>query len=80
MWDTYIVHCGKIATWFTNPSQADENGFSQFHLYVCAAFLVKWSDQLIKMNFQEILMFLQALQTRGWTEKNIELLLNEAFI
>ncbi|KAI1612916.1 rab-GTPase-TBC domain-containing protein [Exophiala viscosa] len=65
MWDTYM---------------AEENGFSQFHLYVCAAFLVKWSEQLLKMNFQEILMFLQALPTREWTEKDIELLLSEAFI
>ena len=32
------------------------------------------------MNFQEILMFLQALPTRDWTEKDIELLLSEAFI
>lgn len=60
--------------------QAEETGFSQFHLYVCAAFLVKWSEQLMKMNFQEILMFLQALPTREWTEKDIELLLSEAFI
>lgn len=37
MWDTYM---------------AEEQGFSEFHLYVCAAFLVKWSDQLIKMDFQ----------------------------
>lgn len=27
-------------------------GFSEFHLYVCAAFLVKWSEQLLKMDFQ----------------------------
>ncbi|KAL8995036.1 MAG: hypothetical protein Q9188_006902 [Gyalolechia gomerana] len=37
MWDTYL---------------AEEQGFSDFHLYVCAAFLVKWSDQLVKMEFQ----------------------------
>ncbi|KAK4905432.1 GTPase-activating protein [Elasticomyces elasticus] len=65
MWDTYM---------------AEEDGYFQFHLYVCAAFLVKWSDQLMKMNFQEILMFLQALPTKDWTEKDIELLLSEAFI
>lgn len=29
---------------------------------------------------QEIMMFLQALPTKGWTEKDIELLLSEAFI
>ncbi|KAJ5823099.1 hypothetical protein N7447_005439 [Penicillium robsamsonii] len=65
MWDTYM---------------AEEQGFSRFHLYVCAAFLVKWTDQLVKMDFQEIMMFLQALPTKGWTEKDIELLLSEAFI
>ncbi|KAJ5142101.1 hypothetical protein N7526_003096 [Penicillium atrosanguineum] len=65
MWDTYM---------------AEEQGFSRFHLYVCAAFLVKWTDQLLKMDFQEIMMFLQALPTKDWTEKDIELLLSEAFI
>ena len=90
MWDTYL---------------AEEQGFSEFHLYVCAAFLVKWSEQLVKMDFQvcrpcaklrtasranqgwnhaninqEVMMFLQALPTHGWTEKDIELLLSEAFI
>ncbi|MCJ1355634.1 MAG: GTPase-activating protein [Icmadophila ericetorum] len=65
MWDTYM---------------AEEQGFSDFHLYVCAAFLVKWTDQLVKKDFQEVMMFLQALPTREWTEKDIELLLSEAFI
>ncbi|KAI5293532.1 GTPase-activating protein [Ascosphaera acerosa] len=65
MWDTYM---------------AEEDGFSRFHLYVCAAFLVKWSHKLMKMDFQEIMMFLQALPTRSWTGKDIELLLSEAFI
>lgn len=65
MWDTYL---------------AEEQGFSEFHLYVCAAFLVKWSDKLRKMDFQEIMMFLQALPTKSWTEKDIELLLSEAYI
>ncbi|KAM4066007.1 rab-GTPase-TBC domain-containing protein [Hirsutella rhossiliensis] len=65
MWDTYL---------------AEEQGFSEFHLYVCAALLVKWSDKLVKMDFQEIMMFLQSLPTKNWTEKDIELLLSEAFI
>ncbi|KAK4996671.1 GTPase-activating protein [Elasticomyces elasticus] len=65
MWDTYF---------------AEDQGFSSFHLYVCAAFLVKWSDQLLKMDFQELMMFLQDLPIRNWTEKDIELLLSEAYI
>lgn len=36
--------------------QAEEQGFSRFHLYVCAAFLVKWSEQLLKMDFQVCLV------------------------
>lgn len=32
------------------------------------------------MDFQEIMMFLQSLPTKQWTEKDIELLLSEAFI
>ena len=83
MWDTYLVSivCSPIHKQpTTNENQAEEDGFSSFHLYVCAAFLVKWSDQLRKMDFQEIMMFLQSLPTRQWTEKDIELLLSEAFI
>ena len=70
------------ASTHADPShaQAEEQGFSEFHLYVCAAFLVKWSGKLLKMDFQEIMMFLQALPTQSWTEKDIELLLSEAFI
>ncbi|KAF8447078.1 rab-GTPase-TBC domain-containing protein [Kalaharituber pfeilii] len=66
MWDTYMAE--------------GQAGFSEFHLYVCAAFLVKWTDQLQKMDFQEVMMFLQALPTQNWREKEIELLLSEAFI
>ena len=32
------------------------------------------------MDFQEVMMFLQSLPTKSWTEKDIELLLSEAFI
>lgn len=41
---------------------------------------MKWSAKLCKMDFQETMMFLQSLPTREWTEKDIELLLSEAFI
>ena len=37
------------------PSQSQAEGgdaFSEFHLYVCLAFLVRWSDQLREMDFQ----------------------------
>ncbi|EJD52557.1 RabGAP/TBC [Auricularia subglabra TFB-10046 SS5] len=65
MWDTYLVR---------------PDAFSQFHLYVCCAFLVKWSDKLRKMDFQGIIMFLQSLPTQGWTDHDVQLLLSEAFV
>lgn len=43
-----------VLSFADDVSKAEEQGFSHFHLYVCAAFLVKWSDQLVKMDFQVI--------------------------
>lgn len=66
MWDTY---------------QAEgSDGFSEFHIYVCAAFLAKWSKQLLKMDFQDTMMHLQNAPTADWQEKDIEMLLSEAFM
>lgn len=66
MWDAYISE---------NPL-----GFNNFHVYVCAAFLIKFSAELKQMEFQDILLFLQNPPTSAWTEKDIELMLSEAFI
>ncbi|KDQ57641.1 hypothetical protein JAAARDRAFT_35331 [Jaapia argillacea MUCL 33604] len=66
MWDTYLSE--------------GADAFSQFHLYVCSAFLVKWSEKLRQMDFQGIIMFLQSLPTQGWTDHDVEMLLSEAFV
>ncbi|KAJ7072071.1 rab-GTPase-TBC domain-containing protein [Mycena amicta] len=66
MWDTYLAE--------------GPDAFSQFHLYVCSAFLVKWSDKLRQMDFQGIIMFLQSLPTQEWGDHEIEMLLSEAFV
>ncbi|CAE6429845.1 unnamed protein product [Rhizoctonia solani] len=66
MWDTYLAE--------------GTDSFSQFHLYVCSAFLVKWSEKLKSMDFQGIIMFLQSLPTQDWSDHEIELLLSEAFL
>ncbi|GAA6016437.1 hypothetical protein JCM10207_003861 [Rhodosporidiobolus poonsookiae] len=66
MWDTYLAEGG--------------DAFSEFHLYVCLAFLVRWSDKLREMDFQSIIIFLQSLPTQNWQDKDTELLLSEAFL
>ena len=66
MWDTYLSEYPL--------------GFNNFHVYVCAAFLIKFSDELKKKDFQEIIIFLQNPPTAEWTERDIEMILSEAFI
>ncbi|ABN68010.1 GTPase-activating protein GYP1 [Scheffersomyces stipitis CBS 6054] len=66
MWDTYLSETPL--------------GFNNFHVYVCAAFLIKFSNDLKEKDFQEILLFLQNPPTGHWKEKDIELMLSEAFI
>ncbi|TFK68692.1 RabGAP/TBC [Pluteus cervinus] len=66
MWDTYLAE--------------GPDAFSQFHLYVCCAFLVRWSEKLRQMDFQGIIMFLQSLPTQDWGDHEIEMLLSEAFV
>ncbi|KAJ2136494.1 GTPase-activating protein, partial [Coemansia sp. RSA 788] len=65
MWDTYL---------------AEPNGFAMFHIYVCAAMLLKWSAQLRAMDFQQIMLFLQQPPALQWATEDVELLLSEAYM
>ncbi|XP_053112765.1 TBC1 domain family member 22A isoform X2 [Hemicordylus capensis] len=65
LWDTY---------------QSEPEGFSHFHLYVCAAFLVRWKKEILEeKDFQELLIFLQNLPTVQWGNEEIGVLLAEAY-
>jgi hypothetical protein len=67
-----------IRLWDTYLAQAD--GFSHFHLYVCAAFLIHWKSELMKKtDFHTLLMFLQNLPTAKWGDNEIDLLVAEAY-
>ncbi|XP_043944311.1 TBC1 domain family member 22A isoform X2 [Protopterus annectens] len=65
LWDTY---------------QSEPEGFSQFHLYVCAAFLLSWKkDILEEKDFQGLMILLQNLPTMHWGNEEIGVLLAEAY-
>eukprot|EP00039_Didymoeca_costata_P012959 m.189753 g.189753 ORF g.189753 m.189753 type:complete len:487 (-) comp15633_c0_seq2:2004-3464(-) len=65
LWDTY---------------QAEVNGFATLHLYTCAAMMTRFSAELRqKGDFQSAIMFLQQLPTTEWNDRDISLLLAEAF-
>ncbi|XP_051890145.1 TBC1 domain family member 22A isoform X5 [Pristis pectinata] len=65
LWDTY---------------QSEPEGFSHFHLYVCAAFLVRWRKELLEeRDFQGLMILLQNLPTMHWGNEEISILLAEAY-
>lgn len=66
MWDTYLAE--------------GDGGFSDFHTYVCAAFLAKWSGQLQRLEFSEMLLLLQSPPTATWSIADLEVLLSEAYV
>jgi len=43
---------GADGVLLTTTQAEGSDAFSEFHLYVCLAFLIKWSDQLRQMDFQ----------------------------
>lgn len=71
------LHC-TVRLWDTYQSEPE--GFANFHLYVCAAFLVRWRKEILEeRDFQELLLFLQNLPTAHWGDEDVSLLLAEAY-
>ncbi len=65
LWDTY---------------HAEPFGFSDFHLYVCAAFILRFSRNLMaEKDFQGLMMLLQNLPTRNLKASDVALLTAEAY-
>lgn len=47
---------------------------------MCAAFLASWERDIVRMEFQDLMMFLQKLPTHDWGEAQIESMLSSAFV
>ena len=56
------------------------DGFAVLHVYTCAALLIRWSEDLRKMEFHEMVIFLQHLPTSGWSNKEVGELLSQAYV
>ncbi|XP_010064242.2 GTPase-activating protein GYP1 [Eucalyptus grandis] len=65
LWDTYL---------------AEGDALPDFLVYIFASFLLTWSDKLQKLEFQEMVMFLQHLPTENWTHLELEMVLSRAFM
>ncbi|KAF9679203.1 hypothetical protein SADUNF_Sadunf07G0115600 [Salix dunnii] len=65
LWDTYL---------------AEGDALPDFLVYIFASFLLTWSEELQKLDFQELVMFLQHLPTENWTHQELEMVLSRAFM
>ncbi|XP_057457863.1 GTPase-activating protein GYP1 [Lotus japonicus] len=65
LWDTYL---------------AEGDALPDFLVYIFASFLLTWSDKLQKLDFQDLVMFLQHLPTQDWTHQELEMVLSRAFM
>ncbi|GER38635.1 Ypt/Rab-GAP domain of gyp1p superfamily protein [Striga asiatica] len=65
LWDTYL---------------AEGDALPDFLVYIFASFLLTWSDKLRKLDFQEMVMFLQHLPTNNWTDVELEMVLSQAYM
>jgi len=65
VWDTYLC---------------EPDGFGNFHVFVCAALLCYFSDRLQRMEFQDLVLFLQNLPTEDWTQRELDMVLSQAFM
>lgn len=65
LWDTYL---------------AEGDALPDFLVYIFASFLLTWSEELQKLDFQELVMFLQHLPTHNWTHQELEMVLSRAFM
>lgn len=65
LWDSYL---------------AESQDFASLHLYVCAAFILRFSNDLIReKDFQGLMLMLQNLPTHNWQNEEIGMLLAEAY-
>lgn len=55
-----------------------ENGFGDYLVFVCAALLINWRDELLAMDFPGIMTLLLNLPTGGWGPQDIDMLLCQA--
>ncbi|CAI0541105.1 unnamed protein product [Linum tenue] len=65
LWDTYL---------------AEGDALPDFLIYIFTSFLLTWSDKLQKLDFQELVMFLQHLPTNNWTDQELEMVLSRAYM
>lgn len=56
------------------------SSLADFLAYACASFLIGWREELLRLDFQGAVMFLQRPPTARWGEADVEPVLSRAFL
>ena len=61
---------------------SDDEGFSDFQTYICAALFLKWSRKIKRLDFIQLMQFFQNFITihATWSLDDIEMLIQEAYV
>lgn len=69
-----------IRLWDTYVAEPNGEGFSGFHVYVCAALLTSFAKELLGLGMPDLIIFLQHLPTNSWTEGDLEAVVSQAYV
>lgn len=64
LWDSYFI---------------EDNGFSIFHMYVTAAFLFHFSQDLVNKDYEEMILFLFRMPTGYYTKHDVHNIVQSAY-
>lgn len=82
LWDTLIAESAQAGGVQRGALASDcgSAGFEALLVYFCACFTAYFSSRLQAMDFEAITLFLQQMPTDGFAERDVEVLLGEAYV
>lgn len=82
LWDTLIAESAQAAGHHRGALSTDcgSAGFEALLVYFCACFTAYFSGRLQDMDFERITFFLQDMPTDNFGEREVEVLLGEAYV
>ena len=71
---------GIVSSASSSSLPPSSSSLADFLAYACASFLVGWREELLRLDFQGAVMFLQRPPTARWSEADVEPVLSRAFL
>lgn len=68
----------KLVVHLWDALLAEEDGMKDVHVYICAAMMVRFSEELQMKDFEDSIIFLQHLPTAGWSTHDVDEMVSQA--